>query len=33
MYQIPEKKLVWVLIHYYKEKGQEAKRLLLENMK
>ncbi|CAD8126982.1 unnamed protein product [Paramecium sonneborni] len=33
MYQMPEKKLVWVLIHYYKEKGQEAKKILLENMK
>ncbi|CAD8046253.1 unnamed protein product [Paramecium sonneborni] len=33
MYQMPEKKLVWVLIHYYKERGQEAKKLLLENMK
>ncbi|CAK60619.1 unnamed protein product (macronuclear) [Paramecium tetraurelia] len=33
MYQVPDQKLVWVLIHYYKEKGQEAKKLLLDNMK
>lgn len=33
MYQMPQQKVVWVLIHHYKERGLEAKKLLLDNMK